>query len=133
MQRLMAQKDCSDAIDEVYRAGGYVCQGQTLLEADASFDLNINKANDGDLQAKVAEASARDALKTAVSANSNVKLVERSGKLVTGSALEYGVAMGPLCLTPEHARFARTLPKTAVGRFWNYVKFNLVEPLLPET
>ena len=38
MRELMATDDCQNAVAAVFRAGGYVCQGQTLLEANAVFD-----------------------------------------------------------------------------------------------
>jgi hypothetical protein len=133
MHRLMEKQSCRDAVDEVFRAGGYVCQGQTLLEANAVFNVEIKDAKASDLEVNLTKAAAFEAVKSAVSAKSNVDLVENSGKLVTGSALKYGVTMNPTCLAPSRARFARILPVTAVGRFWNYIKFNLVEPLLPAT
>jgi len=131
MQKLMMQQECRDAVADVFSAGGYVCQGQTIFEASAVFDLNVEAANKADAKAEVSMEAVRDAVKTAVKAQSDVELLERSGKLVTGSALKYGVAMSPTCLAPSSARFARILPKTAAGRIWNFVKFNMLEPILP--
>ena len=36
-----------------------------------------------------------------------------------------------MCMTPATARFARVVPHTSFGRFWNYVLFNIVEPIFP--
>jgi len=74
-----------------------------------------------------------DAIKVTAHPNSDVQLTERAGRLVTGSALKYGIAMNPTCMAPPHARFERILPKTGFDRFMNFVKFRLLEPILPGT
>jgi len=132
MRELMEDKDCQAVVSEVFRSGGYVCQGQTLLEGSGSFGLNSSQANGGKLETDIDKPALREAIKTAVRANSNVSLVEKSGKLITGAALKYGVSMGPYCLAPKGSRFQRVLPKNIAGRLWNYIKFNVVEPLLPQ-
>jgi hypothetical protein len=57
----------------------------------------------------------------------------RQGKWFSGSALQYGVTMNPLCMSPKHARYARVLPQTSLHRIWNALLFNIVEPMLPPT
>jgi hypothetical protein len=72
-------------------------------------------------------------LKIAAHADTNAQLEEKSGRLVSGSALKYGIAMNPTCLTPLHGLFKRVLPRSAYERFLDFVKFRLVEPILPGT
>ena len=66
-------------------------------------------------------------------ADTDASLEERAGRLVTGSALKYGIAMNPTCLTPLNGHFKRVLPRSAYERFSNFVKFRLIEPILPGT
>jgi hypothetical protein len=131
--KLMARGDCSDAVWDNIDAGGYVCQGQQIMEATVEYDLKLEgekttkAAGDSDVSA-VAEA-----VKVAVQAESGAQLIEKAGRFVTGSSLEYGIAMNPTCLAPPHARFERILPASTLGKFINFVKFRVLEPILPGT
>ena len=78
-----------------------------------------------------AKANINDLVKTAIEAQSDQHVVEKEGRLLSGSALNYGVSMNPTCLTPRHGRFARVLPKTTVGRIKNFVLFSIIEPIWP--
>ena len=99
---------------------------------------------DRDSQSKLATrvdatpGKVNDALKAAVETQSDQSLVEREGRLFSGSALTYGVAMTPLCLAPKDARFPRVLPRSKWDRVptpppqaSNFVLFRIVEPLWP--
>jgi hypothetical protein len=71
----------------------------------------------------------KDIVKRAIEAKSEQGVVERSGRLLAGSALNYGVSMNPTYLAPPQARFARVLPKTMLGCIRNFVAFNIIEPI----
>jgi hypothetical protein len=131
--KLMEKEDCSDAVADVIGAGGYVCQGQQIMEATVEYDLKFESENTAKVAAQVDSSAIVEALKVAAHSDTGTQLVEKSGRLVTGTALKYGIAMNPTCLTPLHARFARILPKTAFARFMNFVKFQVLEPILPRT
>jgi hypothetical protein len=70
-------------------------------------------------------------MKQAVEAQGNQDVVSKEGRLLAGKALQYGAALTPMCVAPTTARFARAVPSTTFGRVWNYVLFNILEPMLP--
>jgi hypothetical protein len=129
--KLMEKPQCSQVAMRYIHAGGYVCQGQKILQATAEFKL------DRDAQSKLAanaEATAddiKDIVKLAVESQSDQTVVDKEGRLFAGTALKYGVSMNPICLAPPDGRFQRVLPHTALGRVTNFVLFNIVEPILP--
>ena len=129
--QLMAQEDCNDAVVEYLNAGGYVCQGQQILEATVEYDLRRRSANRrcrrSDKSTAVAKAIRWRRMPTRMRKSTS----NRDG-LVTGSALKYGIAMNPTCLTPT-GHFQRVLPRNGFDRFINFVKFRLIEPILPRT
>jgi len=95
------------------------------------YDLRIGGGTNVSATADASELA--KAIKVTAHPSSDVQLTERAGRLVTGSALKYGIAMNPTCMAPPHARFQRILPKTRFDRLMNFVKFRLVEPILPGT
>jgi len=128
--KLMEKPECSEVAKQYIRAGGYVCQGQKILQATAEYKL------DRDTQSKIAtNAKAADDLralvKHAVETQGDQSVVERDGRLFAGAALNYGVSMNPVCLAPPDGRFERVLPQTRLGRVINFVLFNVIEPILP--
>ena len=129
--KLMSRGECNDAVMANIYAGGFVCQGQQIMEATVEYDLRMDGRTSGSSTAEAGEIA--DAIKVTAHPNSDVQLTERAGRLVTGSALKYGIAMNPTCMAPPHARFERILPKTGFDRFMNFVKFRLLEPILPGT
>lgn len=131
--KLMAQDDCNKAVLDYINAGGYVCQGQQILKATVEFDLRLRGGRTMGAGAQTDATTVARALKVATHADSNAELDERSGRLVTGTALKYGIAMNPTCLTPLTGRFQRVLPRSTFDRFMNFVKFRLIEPILPGT
>jgi hypothetical protein len=126
--KLMARQDCSDAVKDNIYSSGYICQGQRIMVASVEYDLSAQGAS---MSREVGRAEIAESLKDQV--GSSVRLVEKEGRLVTGAALEYGVAMNPACMAPPHARFERILPTTALDRLINFVEFRVLEPILPGT
>jgi len=63
----------------------------------------------------------------------NAELKEKAGRLMPGTALKCGIAMNPTCLSPLNARFRHVLPRSTYDRVMNFVKFRLIEPILPGT
>jgi hypothetical protein len=129
--RLMAQDDCNKAVLDYIKAGGYVCQGQQILEATVEYDLKLEGGRTVETGAQTDAGAVAKALKVATHTDTNAELDEKSGRLVTGTALKYGIAMNPTCLTPLNGRFQRVLPRSSLDRFMNFVKFRLIEPILP--
>ena len=129
--KLMDQPHCNQMAMRYLHAGGYVCQVTSILSATAEFKL------DRDTQSKLASSSSatandvKDIVKRAVEAQGNQDVVNKEGRLLAGKALQYGAALTPLCLAPTNSRFSRVVPTTTLGRFWNYVLFNVLEPILP--
>jgi hypothetical protein len=129
--KLMNQPQCSRMANQYLRAAGYVCQVASILSATAEFKL------DRDSQSKLATSSSatvsevKDIMKQAVEAQGNQDLVSKEGRLLAGKALQYGAVLNPMCMAPTTARFARVVPSTTFGRVWNYVLFNILEPMLP--
>src|SRR5262245_41183854 len=131
--KLTAQEDCNKAVLEYIHAGGYVCQGQQTLEATVEYDLKLHGERTIGAGAETDATAVARALKVAIHADTNAELSERSGRLVSGSTLKYGIAMNPTCLTPLNGRFQRVLPRSTFDRVMNFVKFRLIEPILPGT
>jgi hypothetical protein len=129
--KLMDEPNCNQMVTRYLRAGGYVCQVTSILTATAEYKL------DRDTQSKLATSSnatvndVKDIMKSAVEAQGNQDVVNKEGRILAGKALQYGAALTPLCVAPTKSRFSRVVPTTTLGRFWNYVLFNILEPILP--
>jgi hypothetical protein len=129
--KLMEKPQCNQMAMRYIHAGGYVCQGQKILQATAEFKL------DRDAQSKLASKATatsndiKEIVKLAVESQGEQSVVDREGRLFAGKALKYGVSMNPICLAPPNGRFERVLPHTALGRLTNFVLFRIVEPILP--
>jgi hypothetical protein len=128
-RKLMEEPACNDValqfVDDAPR--GYVCQVQKTLKATAEFKLDRDVQNKLEAKAKVTDIT--DKIKQAIETQSDVNVVERDGRLFTGSALTYGVSMNPTCLAPLRGHFQRTLPRNRFDRLVNFVKFDILEPL----
>jgi hypothetical protein len=129
--KMMEKPECKKVAMELLGHGGFVCQGQKLLQATAEFKLGLDGASKIATKAKVAPDKIKDAVKVAIEAQSEQSVVERQGRLFAGAALQYGVSMNPTCLAPLTARFQRVLPRSTWDRVVNFVLFNIVEPMLP--
>lgn len=129
--KLMEKPECNQVAMRYIHAGGYVCQGQKILQATAEFKLDRDAQNKLAANAKATADNIKDIVKLAVESQSDQTVVDKEGRLFAGTALKYGVSMNPICLAPPTGRFQRILPHTALGRITNFVLFNIVEPILP--
>jgi hypothetical protein len=129
--KMMAKHECNEAVMDLIDAGGYVCQVQQVLQATAEFKTDIDERSKVAIETKAKTDEIKDLVKLAIEAQSDQGVVERSGRLLAGSALSYGVSMNPTCLAPPQARFSRVLPKTVLGRIENFVLFSIIEPMWP--
>ncbi|MBR0715708.1 hypothetical protein [Bradyrhizobium liaoningense] len=127
--KLMKKPECNEVAMQYIHAGGYVCQGQKILQATAEYKLDQDA--ESKLAAKTTNENIKDIVKLAVEAQADQAVVDRQGRLFAGAALKYGISMTPICLAPPTGRFQRVLPQTALGRVANFVLFNIVEPILP--
>ena len=132
-KKLMSKSECNAAVVPLLNSTGYVCQGQEILLATAEFKLDRDSQNKLTTGADITPDKVNDALKTAIETQSDQSVVERDGRLYSGSALNYGVEFYPTCLAPSGARFARVLPRTPLDRFINFVTYRILEPWLPAT
>lgn len=130
-QKLMAKPACAEVAMQFVNANRYVCQGQRILTATAQYKLERDTR--GKLTAHASAGDIASAARTAVQMQSNQSLDAQEGRWFSGAALQYGVSMNPLCMSPQHARYARVLPQTRLQRLWNSFLFNVVEPMLPPT
>jgi hypothetical protein len=131
--KLMDKPECSAVANRLVNTDGYVCQGQRVLRATARYELDRDSLSKLEGHADSTASKANDVQPLAIETESDQKLVERQGKLYSGSALNYGVVFSPTCLSPGHSRFARVLPTSRLGRAVNYMLYHVVEPLLPPT
>jgi hypothetical protein len=129
--KLMKKPGCNEAVMQVIGAGGYVCQGQKILQATAEFKLDLDTQRKLDTSANIKADDVKGIVKLAIETQTEQNVVERSGRLFAGAALKYGVSMNPTCLAPPNGRFQRILPRTAFGRIANFVLFRIIEPMLP--
>jgi hypothetical protein len=128
---LMSKPVCNDVAMKYVGAAphGYVCQVQKTLKATAEYRIDREARNKLETNAKAADIN--DEIKRAIETHGDVSVVERDGRLFSGSALTYGVSMNPTCLAPPTGRFARVLPQNGFDRFFNFVLFSIVEPMWP--
>lgn len=129
--KLMERSECNQVAMQYVRAGYYVCQGQKLMQATAEFKLDAETQNKLTANGKVTANDIKDMVKLAVESQADQNVIERDGRLLSGTALKYGVSMNPMCVAPPDGRFRRVLPKTAFDRVYNFVLFNIVEPIFP--
>jgi hypothetical protein len=129
--KMMAKRECNEAVTDLIDVGGYVCQVQQVLQATAEFKTDMDERSKVEIETKAKADEVKDLVKLAIEAQSSQEVVERSGRLVSGSALNYGVSMNPTCLAPPQGRFSRVLPKTVVGRIENFILFSIIEPMWP--
>jgi hypothetical protein len=130
-EKLMSRKSCDSAVQAALRAGGYACQGRALLQASAEYNIDQKDIKSAALESGIDPAVAKKAVVEAAKAGSALVLQDNNNKLSTGIALHYGVSMNPTCIAPKGAYFPRVLPRTQFQRMINFIKFNILEPLLP--
>lgn len=129
--KMMEKAECSDAVADLIDERGYICQVQQVLEATAEFKIQEDEGSKINIETEGKLGELKDRVKSAIEQQSEQSVVERSGRLLAGSALNYGVSMNPICLAPPHARFARVLPKTIFDRIRNFALYSLIEPIWP--
>jgi hypothetical protein len=128
--KLMNQPNCSKIAIEMSQRG-YVCQVISILSATAEYKLDRDAQSKLETGSNAKVEDVKDLVKRAVEAQGNQDVVDKEGRMLAGKALQYGAVLDPRCLAPHRSRFTRTVPKTTFGRYWNYVLFNLIEPILP--
>jgi hypothetical protein len=129
--KLMEKPECNRVAMQYIHAGGYVCQGQKILRATTEFKLDRDVQNKLTASAKATADEIKSIVKTAIETQSEQSVVDRAGRLFAGSELNYGVSMNPICMAPPTGRFQRVLPRTVLGRVFNFVLFSILEPILP--
>jgi hypothetical protein len=129
--KMMAKPECNEEVVELINGGGYVCQAQQVLQATAEYNIELDERSKMAIETNAKTNEIKDVVKLAIETKSDQAVVERSGRLLAGSALNYGVSMNPTCLAPPQARFARVLPKTMFGRIKNFVEFSIIERIWP--
>lgn len=127
--KMASRPSCGRGIAEALNNGGYVCQGMKVLEATAEYKLDRNTS--AKIDAKVAKDKVNNLIKLAVEAQSGTQVVEREGRMQSGSKLKYAVAMKPKCMLPPNGYFDRILPETRWQEWKNFILFNLIEPFWP--
>ena len=100
-----------------------------MLQATAEFKLDFE--SQGGVGTKTKTAADLNQVKLAIETQSDQRVVEKQGRLYSGSALKYGVAMNPLCMAPPTGRFTRILPESVFGRIKNFLLFRVIEPMWP--
>jgi metal-sulfur cluster biosynthetic enzyme len=132
-EKLMSRRSCEKAVHETFESGYYACQGRGLLRASAEYNVNQMDIKSAAVESGIDPAAAKKAIIEAAKAESDIVLQEDSNRLSTGVALHYGVSINPTCIAPEGAVFPRVLPRTRFWRAMNFIKFNLIEPILPRS
>jgi hypothetical protein len=130
--KMMEKPNCSRAVTQIINNGGYVCQGQKVLEATADYKLDRDTMNRIGTST-VNTTDVNSIVKLAVETQSGHQVVEREGRVQSGKTLKYAVKMNPDCMAPPTGRFRRVLPESTLGRVTNYVLFHIVEALWPNS
>jgi hypothetical protein len=89
---LQERKSCTDQILQYLRAGDYVCQGQQVLLATASYTATID---DG---ATTSASMSAEELKNVIQAHVDPKARVTGTLKVGGEGLYYGMKLAPRCL-----------------------------------
>ena len=124
---LMSDQFCSETVAKLLAQGFPVCQGQSILEANAVYQIEY--ATGASLGASVKDAalpalqnslkaipqessssmSAADGLKSGAAGSSGTADIEQT-RFQSGVRLFYGYTVAPLCLTPSTAQSPRFRP-----------------------
>ena len=125
--QLMNTPICNDAVTK-YLSSGYICQDLQLLKASVLFKRNSETDSGANL-----DADTEKALGAEIEAELGVRVTDKEGRSTSGEDLQWGIQMTPLCISPLQARFNRTLPRNNFDKVANFIKFNILEPILPGT
>lgn len=137
---------CDVTTRRLLRLGKYVCQVQKVIEANAEITIDsqkdaANTAESGAEEAKHQSAenaapspdkATKAAVREAVETLSGVHLSESTSGLKTDERMAFGVRMDPICVSPKNAVYIHTFPESTIEKFLNYVKYNLIEPMIME-
>lgn len=118
---------CKAEVDFELASGQFVCQGQTILSATADYDVRAASKETDSVQVRQAVS----VVKAAIDANAKADSGTSGAKSVAGSGLHWGVKVNPVCIAPPHSRFARVLPRDRFDQVLNFVKFQILENVLP--
>jgi hypothetical protein len=122
--QLMNTPSCNKAVTKYLNMPGYICQDLGLLVASAHFNLDSETDLSADLDTK-------NALASEIEAATGAHVTVGEGRSTSGEGLQWGMQMAPLCIAPTWARYQRTFPRNSFDRILNFIKFNIVEPILP--
>jgi len=122
LTKLTEDPNCDSAVHRLLENNEFVCQGQGVLAATVEYRVNVKS---GVQDATEAKREAINAVKSTVEAHTNVQIMQTDEKLVTGTALHYGVKLNPTCLALPTARHGRYLPRGWVDRVMNFVRDDL--------
>lgn len=128
LETLMNRKDCIDAVTEYWHLGGYICQNTQLLVATALFGRDWESDTVASL-----DLDTKNALASEIEAATGARATDIGGQSTSGEGLQWGMQMPPLCISPPWAKFPRTFPRNNFDRMINFIKFNILEPILPAT
>jgi hypothetical protein len=129
---LIADKDCTRAVMRRMRVGHYICQVQSSFSATAVYEIDdaiSTSASAKETGTAPDTEHVKRTLAAAVEAKTNMQTKESGNSVLTGN-LVFGVKVEPTCITPPHAIFVRSWSKSAVGRGIDFVKYEMIEPLL---
>ena len=125
--QLMQRQSCSDVVTK-YLKSGYICQDLQVLKASVLF----KRDTEADTVANL-DSDTEKKLGAEIEAELGVRVTDSVGRSTSGEGLQWGIQMTPLCISPDHARFDRTLPRNNFDKILNFVKFNILERILPGT
>jgi hypothetical protein len=137
---------CDVTTRRLLRLGKYVCQVQKVIEANAEITIDSEKAADNKAQSGADEAKPRSAgndpassdnatktaVREAVETLSGVHLSEGTNGLKSDERMAFGVRMDPICVSPKNAVYIHTFPGSTIEKVLNYVKYNIIEPMIME-
>jgi hypothetical protein len=125
--QLMQRQSCSDVVTK-YLKSGYICQDLQVLKASVLF----KRDSETDTVANL-DSDTEKKLGAEIEAELGVRVTDTEGRSTSGEGLQWGIQMTPLCISPDHARFDRTLPRNNFDKILNFIKFNILEHILPGT
>jgi hypothetical protein len=125
--KLMQIQSCSDVVTK-YLKSGYICQDLQVLRASVVFKRDSETDTGANL-----DSDTEEKLGAEIEAELGVSVTDTEGRSTSGEGLQWGIQMAPLCISPDHARFDRMLPRNNFDKILNFVKFNILERILPGT
>jgi hypothetical protein len=120
--KLTERKSCKEVVDRLLENGELVCQGQSVLRASVEYKLIAKGSSENSAELAENVPAVKEALETAL----NTSLALDNGRLVSGTALHYGVKVNPICVTRPSDTEPRHVPRNDFDRFVNFVRFNLL-------